>query len=113
MRDALIRSGYAPVLGGDPEEAVRLMETERPHLALMLPGTDGIELMKSLAAIANVPVIFPWAYGREETIARAFEMGAVDHVVNPFSSTELTARIGAVLRRREVSECWSPTCWAA
>ena len=111
VRDALIQSGYTPVLAGDPEEAVRLMETERPHLALLdliLPGTDGIELMKNLVAIAKVPVIFLSAYGRDETIARAFEMGAVDYMVKPFSATELTARIGSALRRREVSEMSEP-----
>ena len=111
VRDALIQAGYAPLLAGDPEEALRLMETERPHLALldlMLPGTDGIELMKSLVTIAKVPVIFLSAYGRDETIARAFEMGAVDYMVKPFSSTELAARIGSALRRREAAEPSEP-----
>ena len=111
VRDALVQSGYTPILAGDPEEAVRLMETERPQLALLdlvLPGTDGIELMKSIVAIAKVPVIFLSAYGRDETIARAFEMGAVDYMVKPFSSTELVARIGSALRRREVSDMSEP-----
>ena len=58
--------------------------------------------------MAKVPVIFLSAYGRDETIARAFEMGAVDYMVKPFSSTELAARIGAALRRREVSEPSEP-----
>ena len=111
VRDALIQSRYTPILTGDPEEAVRLMEEERPQLALldlMLPGTDGIELMKNILEIANVPVIFLSAYGRDEIIARAFEMGAVDYMVKPFSPTELAARIGAALRRREVSEPSEP-----
>ena len=111
IRDVLIQSGYTPIVTGDPEEAVRLMEKERPQLALldlMLPGTDGIKLMENIVAIANVPVIFLSAYGRDETIARAFEMGAVDYVVKPFSPTELTARIGSALRRREASEPSGP-----
>ena len=111
VRDALIQSGYAPVLTGDPEEAVRLMEEERPQLALldlMLPGTDGIGLMKDILEVANVPVIFLSAFGRDEVIARALEMGAVDYMVKPFSPTELTARIGSALRRREVSEPSEP-----
>ena len=66
----------------------------------MLPDTDGIEQMQAILAVADVPVIFLSAYGREEVVARAFEMGAVDYVVKPFSATELTARIGAALRRR-------------
>ena len=103
IRDTLFQAGYAPVVTDDPEEAVRLMESERPQLALldlMLPDTDGIEQMQAILAVADVPVIFLSAYGREEVVARAFEMGAVDYVVMPFSATELTARIGAALRRR-------------
>ena len=45
-------------------------------------------------------MIFLSAYGREETIARALESGAADYIVKPFSPTELTARVGAALRKR-------------
>ena len=44
------------------------------------------------------------AYGRDETIARAFEMGAADYVLKPFSPTELKARMGSALRRRKVAK---------
>ena len=87
------------------------MEEEKPDLVildLMLPGTDGIELMKDIVAVGDVPVIFLSAYGRDELIARAFDMGAVDYVVKPFSPTELAARIRAALRKREVSEPSEP-----
>ncbi len=107
VRDVLVHSGYAPLVTGDPAEALRLMERERPRLALLdlvLPDGDGIELMQDILRIADVPVIFLSAYGRDETIARAFEMGAVDYLVKPFSPTELAARMGSALRRREVSE---------
>ena len=111
VRDTLTQSGYSPMVTGEPEEALRLMKEERPQLVLldlMLPGTDGIELMKEILDVANVPVIFLSAYGREELIARAFDMGAVDYVVKPFSPTELTARIRAALRRRELPEPTEP-----
>ena len=111
IRDTLIESGYDPVVTGEPEEAVRLMGEERPDLALldlMLPGTDGIELMKDILDVADVPVIFLSAYGREEVVARAFETGAVDYVVKPFSPTELSARIKAALRRRVTAEPSEP-----
>ena len=111
VRDVLVNAGYQPVVTGDPEEAVRLMTEERPRLALLdlvLPDSDGIELMRAILRIADVPVIFLSAYGRDDTIARAFEMGAVDYVVKPFSPTELAARIGAALRRREVAEPLEP-----
>ncbi len=107
VRDTLVNAGYQPVMTGDPEEALRLMETERPELALldlMLPDTDGIELMQAILGVADVPVIFLSAYGREEQIARALEMGADDYVVKPFSPTELAARIEAALRRRVAVE---------
>ena len=107
VRDTLAGSGYEPVVTGDPEEAVQLMGEARPELVLldlMLPGTDGIELMRDILDVADVPVIFLSAYGREEVVVRAFEMGAVDYVVKPFSSTELSARIRAALRRRVTIE---------
>ena len=107
VRDTLVRSGYAPVVTGEPEEALRLLEKERPELVLldlMLPGKDGIELMKDILEIADVPVIFLSVYGREEVIAKAFDLGAADYVVKPFSPTELSARIRAALRRRDTPE---------
>ena len=111
VRDALSAAGYQPVVTGDPKEALRLMEEERPQLALldlMLPDADGVELMQAILKMADVPVIFISAYGREDLIARAFDHGAVDYVVKPFSPTELAARIRAALRRREVSEPLEP-----
>ncbi len=111
VRDTLMESGYAPVVTGDPEEALRLVETERPDLVLldlMLRGTDGIELLKDILDVADVPVIFLSAYGREEVVARALETGAVDYVVKPFSPTELAARIKSALRRRVTAEPSEP-----
>ena len=111
VRDALAGAGYTPVVTGDPEEALRLVGEEKPDLVLldlMLPGTDGIELMRDILGVGDVPVIFVSAYGRDELIARAFDMGAVDYVVKPFSPTELAARIRAALRRRAASEPSEP-----
>ena len=111
VQDTLIAAGYTPVVTGDPEETLRLVAEERPALVLLdliLPGADGIELMKEILDVADVPVIFLSAYGRDELIATAFGMGAVDYVVKPFSPTELTARIAAALRRREVPETLEP-----
>ena len=111
VRDTLARAGYDPIVTGEPEEALRLMAAERPELALldlMLPGRDGIELMQEILEIADVPVIFLSAYGREEQVAQAFDLGAEDYVVKPFSPTELAARIRAALRRRAVSEPLEP-----
>ena len=81
----------------------RLIKTVKPQLVvhdLVLPGMDGIELTESVPELANIPVILLSASGQEETIARALEAGAADYVVKPFSSTELTARVRAALRKR-------------
>ena len=103
VRNALSGAGYAPVVTGDPEEVPHLLKTKKPHLVLldlMLPGTDGIELMKRVPRMADLPVIFISGYGRDETIARALESGAADYIVKPFSPTELIARVRAALRGR-------------
>jgi len=111
VRDALVKSDYTPIVTADPEEALRLVENERPHLVLLdlvLPGADGMELMKDIAATADVPVIFLSAYGQDQLVARAFDMGAADYLVKPFSPVELSARIRAALRRRETPEPSQP-----
>ncbi len=103
VRDALTEGGYQVITTADPEEARWLMKREQPRLALLdlvLPGTDGIELMQDILRIAEVPVIFLSGYGQDQVIARAFEMGADDYIVKPFSPTELAARVQAALRRR-------------
>ena len=107
IRDALVKAGFAAIATGDPDDVYRLMEQEKPHLVLldlMLPGVDGVELMQDIRDAGDVPVIFVSAYGQDRLVARAFEMGADDYVVKPFSPTELVARIRAALRRRTTSE---------
>ena len=107
VRDALLEAGYTPLVTGDHRELARILRTEGPQLVvldLVLPETDGIELMETVPGLTDLPVIFISAYGRDETVARAFEAGAADYIVKPFSTTELTARIRAALRRRAEPE---------
>ena len=111
VRDALVRSGFEPLVTADPEEALRLVAEERPHLVLLdlvLPGTDGIDLMGEIAQTTDAPVIFLSAYGQDLLVARAFDNGAADYVVKPFSPTELAARIRAALRRRDAPKPSEP-----
>ena len=87
---------------GDHAQLSRTIRNERPHLVLLdlvLPGADGIELLGSVPELAGLPVVFISGYGRDETIAQALKAGAADYLVKPFSPTELTARLGAALRR--------------
>lgn len=103
IRDSLSKAGYEPIVTADPSEVASVMETSDPHvviLDLMLPGTDGIELMRDILAVHDVPVIFLSAYDQDGLIAKAFEMGAVDYVVKPFTPTELAARVRAALRKQ-------------
>ena len=107
VRDALATAGYASVMTGDPQELSRLIRTEQPELVvldLMLPGTDGIELMERIPELADLPVIIISGYRGDETIAKALELGAADYIVKPFSATELVARVRAALRRQTVPE---------
>ncbi len=104
MRETLEDAGFDPIVTGDARDLSLILRAENPQLVLvdlMLPETDGIELMESVPELADRPVIAISGYGREETMARALETGAADYIVKPFSPTELTARVGAALRRQE------------
>ena len=111
VRDALANAGYTPIVTADPGEVAPLIKQSKPQLILLdvvLPGTDGIKLMEDILAGDQVPVILLSGYGRDELIARAFERGASDYVVKPFSPTELVARIQATLRKQADPERAAP-----
>ena len=111
VRDALTKAHFEPILTGDPEAVGRLIDEHRPQLVLldmMLPDTDGIELMEVVPALKELPVIFISAYGGDRRVAQALETGADDYIVKPFSPTELVARIHTVLRRWVGSESPEP-----
>ncbi len=103
VRDALTKAGYRVQVTGDHRELAGMIRITRPDLVLldlMLPGTDGIELMERLPELSETSVIFISGYGREETVVKALNAGAVDYIVKPFSAAELTARVAAALHRR-------------
>lgn len=111
VRDTLNKAGFEPILTGDPDAISGLIAEHRPQLVLLdliLPETDGIELMEETPALADLPVIFISAYGGDRRIARALEVGADDYIVKPFSPTELVARIQTVLRRWTSAEPVEP-----
>ena len=104
VRDTLSAAGYAPLVTGEAGELAHIIRSEKPRLVLLdlvLPGQDGIELMNEVSELSDLPVIFISGYGRDETVAAAFEAGAADYIVKPFSPTELVARVRAALRRHE------------
>ncbi|MEW7988488.1 MAG: response regulator [Candidatus Thiodiazotropha sp.] len=68
-------------------------------LDLMLPGTDGMELCRTLRVRSKIPVIMLTARGDEMDRVLGLEMGADDYLPKPFSARELLARIKVILRR--------------
>ena len=106
LRNILSDRGFKLIGTGNPDEVMRLLETDKPHLVLldlMMPGTSGFELMGRIREVSDVPIIFVSANDQQENIVRALEMGADDYVIKPFSSTELLARIASSLRKRRTA----------
>ena len=101
----LQKEGYDIALAGDGEEALLLVDERLPDLIVldwMLPKVSGIEVCRRLRQrneTRNVPIIMLTARGEESDRVRGLDTGADDYLVKPFSMTELTARIRAVLRR--------------
>jgi DNA-binding response OmpR family regulator len=98
------RAGYETYEASDGPEALRLAELHRPDLVVldvMLPGIDGIEVMRQLHERPGprTAVILLTARGEESDRLVGLRHGADDYVVKPFSPAELVARVDAVLRR--------------
>ncbi len=98
------RAGFETLRAVDGPEALHLAAEHRPDLVvldLMLPGIDGIEVMRRLHELPGKPiaVILLTARGEESDRIVGLRRGADDYVVKPFSPTELVARVEAVLRR--------------
>ena len=83
----------------------KALETETPELIMldiMLPGEDGIEILKKLrskAATKDIPVIMATAKGTEYDKVIGLDTGADDYLVKPFGMMEMVSHIKAVLRR--------------
>ena len=102
----LQRAGYEARTAADGPSAVVAAMSRRPDLVvldIMLPGLDGLEVMRKLREDAGtrVPVILLTAKGEESDRLVGLRQGADDYVVKPFSPLELVARVDAVLRRAD------------
>ena len=98
----LERAGYSTRIAGDGADALRIAGESRPDLVvldLMMPGMDGLEVMRRLREHARVSVILLTAKGEHTDRIIGLRLGADDYVVKPFSPAELVARVDAVLRR--------------
>ncbi len=98
----LQRDGHAVLSAADGEEALRLHRQHQPDLVildLMLPRISGLEVCRRIQSERRVPVIMLTAKSEEQDRIIGLGVGADDYVVKPFSPRELSARVGAVLRR--------------
>lgn len=102
LRLYLEKEGYEVVIALDGLKGVEKFREVHPSLVLldvMLPGMDGLQVLKEIRKTSKVPVIMLTA--RDETFDKVLglELGADDYVTKPFETKELVARVKAVLRR--------------
>jgi two-component system alkaline phosphatase synthesis response regulator PhoP len=101
--DALSFEGYAVRSAGQGAAGLELAVSSDCDLVLLdlvLPGMDGLEILRDVRAVRpTLPVIVLTARGDEGDRVRGLRLGADDYVVKPFSVRELLARVEAVLRR--------------
>lgn len=109
IRDLMIytlnSAGFEAKGFGDGASLFRALQTQTPRLIMldiMLPGEDGISILKKLrlqAATADIPVIMATAKGTEYDKVIGLDLGADDYLAKPFGMMEMISRIKAVLRR--------------
>jgi two-component system, OmpR family, response regulator ResD len=104
----LERAGYSARIAADGIQALEAVAKQRPDLVvldLMLPGIDGLEVMRRMREQdrERIATILLTAKGEESDRVVGLRLGADDYVVKPFSPAELVARVDAVLRRIDTS----------
>jgi DNA-binding response OmpR family regulator len=105
IRYNLERAGHEVLAVSDGESALERAATLRPDLVVldvMLPGLDGFEVCRRLRERSTVPILILTARDDEIDRVLGLEIGADDYLTKPFSMRELTARVKALLRRREL-----------
>ncbi len=101
-RFVLEEEGFTVVQAGSGEEALDILADGKPTLVMLdigLPGIDGFTTCQRIRESSQVPIIMVTAVDRDEDKVRGLESGADDYVTKPFSTTELAARVKAVIRR--------------
>ena len=106
LRFILEREGYEVHCAADGRAAESLIGTLAPPaivtLDIMLPHTDGYELLKRIRSQPgweSVPVILLTARSQEKDIVRGLEAGANDYIVKPFKPDELRARVKRLVKK--------------
>ena len=83
-------------------EGLRAITESEPEVIILdlgLPDLDGLDLLKMARSVTEIPVLVLTAREDEETILKAFSVGADDYVVKPVSGPQLSARVEALMRR--------------
>ena len=102
LRDYLEQAGYDPHCLGDGREVVPWVRGQAPDLVLldlMLPGKDGMEILREIRSFSVVPILVVTSRVEEIDRLLGLELGADDYICKPFSPREVIARVRAVLRR--------------
>lgn len=100
----LENAGYRTLHAPDGEQALAQFQAHQPDLVIldwMLPGMDGLAVLRRLREISPVPVLMLTARGEEADRVLGLEVGADDYLTKPVSLRELTVRVRALLRRIE------------
>ena len=98
-------AGHDVVAFKDGQEALENAEQENPDLIMMdvrMPRMDGYTAcrnMKTIPAIANIPVVFLSAKGQEAEINVGYEAGAEEYLLKPFAPDDLTNRVNELLQK--------------
>jgi DNA-binding response OmpR family regulator len=111
VRHYLEQDGYEVAEAEDGDTALRVARELGPDLVVldvMMPGTDGIEVLRALRSESDVPVILLTARTEEVDKLVGLSVGADDYMTKPFSPRELVARVKAVLRRRRTGPLADP-----
>ena len=98
----LRRDGHDVAEAADGTTALELLDADPPDLVvldMMLPGVNGLDVLRRVRAVSSIPVIMLTARAEESDRVSGLELGADDYVVKPFSPRELAARVNGVLRR--------------
>jgi two-component system, OmpR family, response regulator PrrA len=99
---ALREQGHSVAAVGSGLPALSAVVEQQPDVVLLdlgLPDIDGADVLSMLRAISDIPVIVATARDDEAEMVRLLDLGADDYVIKPFTATQVTARIRAVLRR--------------
>jgi DNA-binding response OmpR family regulator len=102
MKRMLELEGFQVVTAGGGELALKIFEKETPSLVLldiMMPDMDGYTVCRRIREFSEVPIIMVTARGDDKEKVEGLDTGADDYVTKPFSASELSARVRAVLRR--------------